>query len=48
LRFGSFHCRDGGRIKSTTMGTHPLDNPVWSSLTTKHASLAVMRARMEN
>ena len=25
------------------MTTHPLDNPVWSSLTTRHASLAVMQ-----
>lgn len=24
------------------MTAHPLDNPIWSSLTTKHASLAVM------
>src|SRR4051812_16082538 len=25
------------------MGNHPLDNPVWSSLTTRQASLAVMQ-----
>ena len=25
------------------MTTHPLDNPVWSSLTTRHASFAVMQ-----
>jgi predicted GNAT family acetyltransferase len=25
------------------MGNHPLDNPVWSSLTTRHASFAVMK-----
>jgi len=25
------------------MTTHLLDNPIWSSLTTKHASFAVMQ-----